>query len=337
MTPQSASSGRLVDANGREGGVNEIVDVGVALRIADLERARGAIALGGQLLTSQLRVKVAADELEDRIGRVFFRQRTGNLQGLLVLLIVVVEIDGQVETRLGRSEDAFGNGALQLLNAFLFASAGDAHEEPKHAGEPGERVGIVVVKTETGVSVGEIGVQSDGPKQTFARADASARGVARFRPQTVKACQQRVSHAGIELHLGSIVKCDSRLGERRSFRRQIQVVLIGGQLSAVARIGHAISEFGGSAPNFPPQGFAFEQVTERVLGLIALKAAGAFHGRSEIAGINLIDDGDGGWRQIEMCAAERRGGGECDAEQQQGIAQNGRHCGSDRRNRRNLP
>jgi hypothetical protein len=74
-----------------------------------------------------------------------------------------------------------------------------------------------------------------------------------------------------------------------------------------------------------------------MIGLIALKAAGAFHGGSEVSGISLVDDDDGGWRQIEMSTAERLGGGERDAEQQQGIAQNGRHCGSGRRNRRNLP
>jgi hypothetical protein len=252
MMHQSAIRGSLVDADGREGGVNQIVDVGVALRIADLERARGAIALGGQLLASQLRVKVAADELKDRIGRVFFRQGTGNLQGLLVLLIVVVEIDGQVETRLGRSEDPFGNGALQLPSAFLFASAGDAHEEPKHAGKPGERVGIVVVKTQTGVSVGEIGIQCDGPEQTFACADAGAGGVAGLSPQTVDARHERVAHAGVELHLGSVVTCNPRLGERCSFRGQFEVALIRWELTAMAGIGHAVSEFGGSAPDFPP-------------------------------------------------------------------------------------
>jgi hypothetical protein len=77
-----------------QGGLDQASDVSVALRIVYAKLGGGAIGLRSQFTLSQLGVKVAADELEERIGRIFVRQRAGNLKRLLVLLIVVVEKDG---------------------------------------------------------------------------------------------------------------------------------------------------------------------------------------------------------------------------------------------------
>jgi hypothetical protein len=85
------------------------------------------------LLAAELGVKIAADKLKEWIGRIFFHERARYLEGALVLVIVVVEVDGQIEARLLRSEKPRGNSVLQLTNAFLLAATGNAHEKSKNA------------------------------------------------------------------------------------------------------------------------------------------------------------------------------------------------------------
>ena len=78
----------------------------------------------------------------------------------------------------------------------------------------GEGVGVIVVKTEADVGVGKIRVECDGAQETFARADAGARAIAVVSAQAVDAREQRVAHAGVELHLGGVVQRNLRLGKQ---------------------------------------------------------------------------------------------------------------------------
>ncbi len=288
-------SGEGLSADGGQGGFDEIAEVSFALRIADTQCGSVAIALFRQFTPPELGVEVAADQLEEWIGRVLVRQGRGDLESLFILLIVVVKVDGQVEAGFGRCERAFRYGALELANAFLLAAAGDAHEEAEDAGGRGEGVGVIVVEAEAHVGVGEIGVESDGAQETFAGADTGAGGVAVFTAQGIDACDERVAHACIELHLGGVLLRDLGLGERGGFRGEVEIVLVGGKLGAVARVGHAVFEFGGGAPDPPPEGFAFQEIAERVGGSLLLQVAGALDGGGEIAGIDLIEDGGNGW------------------------------------------
>jgi hypothetical protein len=73
------------------------------------------------------------------------------------------------------------------------------------------------------------------------------------------------------------------------------------------RIAHAVSEFGGSAPDLPPNRFCFEEIAKRMFGMVLLEAPRAFGGAGEIAGIDLVEYGIGGRRQVEFRAAERTG------------------------------
>ena len=289
------SSNGGLSGNGGQGGFDQNLEVIFALRIADTQCGGMAIAPFRQFTPSELGVEVAADQLEEWIGRVLVREGRGDLESLFVLLIVVVKVDRQVEAGFGWSERAFRYGALQLANAFLFAASGDAHEEAEDAGGRGERVGVIVVEAEAHVGVGEIGVECDGAQETFARADTGAGGVAVFSAQGIDACDERVAHSSVELHLGGVVKRDLRFGERTGFRGQLEIVLIGGELGAVARVGHAVFEFGGGAPDPPPEGFALQEIAERVGGLLLLQVAGTLDGGGEIAGIDLIEDGGNGW------------------------------------------
>ena len=111
------------------------------------------------VFAAELGVEVAADEVEDGIGRIFFFERGGDFEGLLVFLIVVVKADSEIEAGFDRSEVAFGDGVVELADAFLFVAAGDAHEEAKHFRHGGERVGVIVVEAEAEVGVGEIGIE----------------------------------------------------------------------------------------------------------------------------------------------------------------------------------
>jgi hypothetical protein len=296
------SSGGL-SADRGQGGFDEILEVSFALRIADTECGRVAIGLFRQFTPPKLGVEVAADQLEERIGRVLFRERPDDLQSFFVLLIVVVKVDGQVEASFGWSERAFRYGALQLANAFLLAAAGDAHEEAEDAGGRGESVGVIVVEAEPHVGVGEVRIESGCAQQTFARADTGACGVAVFSAQGIDARDERVAHSGVELHLGGVVLRYLGLGERGGFRGEFEIVLIGGELGAVARVGHAVFKFGGGAPDLPPEGFAFQEIAERMGGLLLLQVAGTLDGGGEIAGIDLIEDGGSGWGKVELCRA----------------------------------
>src|SRR3984957_19234480 len=142
------SCGPGFSAERGERGLNQVANVGIAFLIASTQRGSGSIGLFGQPTASQLGIQVAADELKQWVSRILFRKRPGNLKRLFVLLVVVVKAERQVEAGFGRSKNAFVDGAFQLLNAFLFVAAGNAHKEPEHASNAGERVRIIIVKTQ---------------------------------------------------------------------------------------------------------------------------------------------------------------------------------------------
>ena len=204
----------MCSADRGERGLNQVADVGIAFLIARTQRGCGAIGLFGQVTASQLGIQVAADELKQWIGRILFRKGPGDLKRLFVLLIVIVKAKRQVEAGFGRSKNSCVDGAFQLLNAFLFVAAGNAHEEPENASDAGERVHVIVVKTQAHVCVAQIRVQSDSVQEAFPRAHSGAGPIAVVSAQAVNARKLRVSHAGVEFHLGGIVQRDLRLGER---------------------------------------------------------------------------------------------------------------------------
>ena len=84
-------------------------------------------------------------------------------------------------------------------------------------------------------------------------------------------------------------------------------MLVGREFGAMPRIAHAVSEFGGSAPDLPPECFRFQEIAKRMFGTLLLEAARAFGGAGEITGINLVKYGIDGRRQVEFRAVERTG------------------------------
>lgn len=170
----------LVCAQGLQRGVDQGLNVSVGVVVGKVLRCCGAVGRDGLVFAVELEKEVAANEMEDGIGRVFFFQGRRDLQGLLVFLVVVVEANGEIEAGFDWSKRAFDNGAIELADAFLFVAAGNAHEEAKHFRHRGKRVGVVVVEAEAEVGVGEVGVKRLGADEAFAGADSVAGGGFRF-------------------------------------------------------------------------------------------------------------------------------------------------------------
>lgn len=257
----------------------------------------GAVGGDGLVFAAELGEEVAADEVEDGIGGIFFFEGSGDFEGLLVFLIVVVEAESEIEAGFDRSEPAFGDGMVELADAFLFVTAGDAHEEAEHFGHGGESVGVIVVEAEAEVGVCEVGIERCGADEAFASADAVACGEFCFAAQAVEAGVESVAHAGVKVHIGGrggITGCrDVMLGELDDFGGEIEVVIVGGEFGAAAGVGHVVFEFGGGAPDFPGEGFVFEEIANGVVGAVLLELAGGGEGGGDVAGIEL---GEGGLR-----------------------------------------
>ncbi len=264
--------------DGLEGDADEVVDVGVGVGVGQVAGGGGAVGFGGFLLAAELAVEVGAHEMEDGIRRIFFNERGGDFQGLLVFLVEIVEIDGEVEAGFGWGDGAFVDSVVELADAVLLAATGDAHEEAEHFRHGREGVGVVVVQAEAEVGVGESGVEGFGADEALAGTDAVAGGVARFAAQAVEAGIEGVAHAGVEVHVraggGITAGGDVSFGDGDDFCRDVEVVLVGGKFCAVAGVAHAVFVFGGGAPDLPPESFVFEEVAEGVIGAVLLHLAG---------------------------------------------------------------
>ena len=84
-------------------------------------------------------------------------------------------------------------------------------------------------------------------------------------------------------------------------------MLVGGKLGPVPSVGHAIFEFRRGAPNSPPQSVGFEQIAQRVIGLLFLDPLRVRDGRIQIEGVDLFDGLGSSWRQGQLLRA-RLGG-----------------------------
>ena len=100
--------GMLVGAEGLQGEMDQGLDVGVGIGVGEVLGGGGAVGGDGLVFAAELGVEVAADEMEDGIGRIFFLEGRGDFEGLLVFLVVVVEADREIEAGFDRRERAFG-------------------------------------------------------------------------------------------------------------------------------------------------------------------------------------------------------------------------------------
>ena len=270
----------------------------VGVGVGEVLGGGGAVGGDGLVFVAELGVEVAANQVEDGIGRIFFFEGRGDFEGLVVFLIVIVEADGEVEAGFDAGKFAVGGGVVELANAFLFVAAGDAHEEAKHFHRRGERVGVIVVETEAEVGIGEIRVEGFGASEAFAGTDAVACGEFRFGAEAVKPGHEGVAHAGIEVHVGGGWSVagggDVMFGELNDLGGEVEEVIVSGELGAATGVGHVVFEFGGGTPDFPGEGLVFEEIADGVVGAVLLEFLGGVDGGGEVAGIDLGEDGLGG-------------------------------------------
>src|SRR5579864_4966934 len=139
---KSRSRGFRLWAEGIDGGANQQLDACLALRIRNGNSSGGAITLQSLIFPAELGVKVSARQLKKRVGRIFLRQRSNNVERTRILLVVAMQIHGEVKAGHVGSESAVGNRVLEQANAFLFRTTGNAHEESKNPGHGAEGVHV---------------------------------------------------------------------------------------------------------------------------------------------------------------------------------------------------
>ena len=155
-----------------------MLDARLTLEVAHLQRSGSAITEQCWLFAAELGVEIAARQLKERVGGIFLRQRADDGQGVLILLVVTIQIHGEIKASHTGSENAIGDGMLEQAESLLFRTAGNAHEKSQDSCHGAERVDIVVIKAEAKIGIREAGVESLGAKEVFASADTEAGGVA---------------------------------------------------------------------------------------------------------------------------------------------------------------
>src|SRR3984885_7692027 len=91
--PQNVATAILVGAEGLEREVDQCLDVGVGVGVGEVLGSGGAVFADGLVFAAELGIEIAADEVEDGIGRIFILDRGGDFEGLRVFLVVVVKAE----------------------------------------------------------------------------------------------------------------------------------------------------------------------------------------------------------------------------------------------------
>src|SRR6202163_1745999 len=92
--------------NGRQRSARQFRNMVGAFRIASDRGLGSSITVQRLRLSVQLGIQIASGELKQRIRGIFFHQRPDDFQRALILLIVVVQIDGEVKARFRRRENS---------------------------------------------------------------------------------------------------------------------------------------------------------------------------------------------------------------------------------------
>src|SRR5271167_342200 len=185
-----------------------------ALGVPEGESGGGAIAGQGLRFAGEFCIYITLRELKERVGGIFLDERGDDGEGAFILLIVTVEVEGQIEARRGGREESFGHVLFQLADAFLLVATGNAHEEAQDFGDGAEGIGIIIVEAESKVGVGKIWVELNGAEKMLASVDSRAGGGAILAAKTVKAGGHGVAHARVKLHFGGFVVFKLREGQR---------------------------------------------------------------------------------------------------------------------------
>src|SRR6266436_3246718 len=296
-------------AEGLDRQADQFTDADLALCIGHYQGSCSAVTGQRLFLPAQFCVKIAAGQLEERIRRIFFRQRTDHTQGSFILQVVAMQIQGEVKaSHIGR-QNSIRYGVLEQAHALLLGASRDSHEEAQDSGHGAECVHVIVVEAEAHVSIGEAGIQSFGADKMIAGAYSSTGGVAILAAKSIEPRRRGVGHSRVELHFRGFMLFALRVGQGGGLGGQLKIMLIGAVFGAAARVRHSIFVFRRSAPNAPPQRLGFEKISQRMIGAILFHALGGFHGSRDVEGIDFVEDGGRlGW-QSEFGEARRRGKG----------------------------
>lgn len=201
---------------GGERGLHKLLDMRTALGILDGEARRGAIAGYGLLSAAQFGVEISTGKLKQGIGGIFLGKGANHGERLFILLVIGVEIQGQVKASSVLGEDAAGNVVLELANAYLLIPARDAHEEAEKLCDSTQCVDVIIVESQSKLGVDELGVQLKSAEKMSATVDTCSSGGAIFAAKSVQAGCESVRQPGVKLHFGSFVLLDVRLRDGRS-------------------------------------------------------------------------------------------------------------------------
>src|SRR6267378_4576391 len=108
---------------------HQVTDARLALCIGHCQGPCRAITGQRLFLPAKFCIEVATGQLEKRVCRIFFRQRTNHAQRLFILLIVTMEIQREVKASEIGSENTIGDGLLEKPHALWLGASRDTHEE----------------------------------------------------------------------------------------------------------------------------------------------------------------------------------------------------------------
>ena len=91
----------------------------LALCILDRPRACGAITSQSLLLSAKFGIEVAARQLKQRVCRVFFSERAENAERLFILLIVTMQVQGEIKSGDIGSENTLCHGVFEQAYSVL--------------------------------------------------------------------------------------------------------------------------------------------------------------------------------------------------------------------------
>jgi len=103
----------------RQRRAHQSLDMGLTLGVLDRQGARGSITGQSLRLAAQLGIEVAARQLEERVRRILFHERAYDAERLFVLLIVAMQVQGEIKARDLGGDNALRHGVFEQTHSVL--------------------------------------------------------------------------------------------------------------------------------------------------------------------------------------------------------------------------
>ena len=196
---------------------------------------------------------------------------------------------------------------FHLFDSELLVTSRNSHENAEELHDWGERIHIVVVDSEGGGGVRHFRIEFQGGEHLRARVDPRVSGGAILAAQRVDPYLERPAQACVGAHLRRIRFGELSFRESGYLASEREIISVVGFLAALPCFQDAVFNFAGGAVPLPPFCFAFDEISERVIGLRLFDVACHGDGRIRIAAVDFVECLHGFRRQRDAGAEGRSG------------------------------